>query len=96
MSFVSGLELKNCNLRVENTQAVVNTHLIKLSQFITPMDAYQYAKMHLHASKKGSSKKNSAKKNKWQATVLGFGSKQPLQQQSTLAYFTGPVCMVVL
>ena len=79
MSFVSGLELKNCKLRLESTQAVENTHLIKLSQSITPMDAYRYGKMHLHASKKGSSKKISAKKNKWKAIVLGFGSKQPLQ-----------------
>ena len=36
------------------------------------------------------------KQNKWEAIVLGFGSKQPLQQQSTPACFIGPVCMVVL
>ena len=38
MSLVSGLKLKNCKLRVENT------YLIKLNQSITPMDAYPYAK----------------------------------------------------
>ena len=27
--------------------------------------------------------------------VSGFGSKQPLQQQSTCAYFIGPVCSMV-
>ena len=61
MSLVSGLELKTCKLRVENTQAVENTHLIKLNQSITPMNVYPYAKKHLHASKKSSSKKNSSK-----------------------------------
>ena len=96
MSLVSGLELKTCKLRVENTQVVENTHLIKLNQSITPMNVYPYAKKHLHASKKSSSKKNSSKTNKWEAIVLGFGSKQPLQQQSTPACFIGPVCMVVL
>ena len=51
MTLVSGLEFKKGKLRVENTQAVENTHFIKLNQSITPMDAYPYAKMHLHASK---------------------------------------------
>ena len=90
LSLVSGLEFKNCKLRVENT------HLIKLDQSITPIDAYPYTKKYLHASRKSYSKKNSPKKNKWEAIVLGFGSKQPLQQQSTLACFIGPVSMVVL
>ena len=80
MTLVSGLELKNCKLRVEKTRAVENTDLIKLNQSINPMDAYPYAKKHLHVSKKGPSKKNSSKENKWEAIVLGFGSKQPLQQ----------------
>ena len=31
--------------------AVENTHLIKLNQFITPIDAYPYAKKHLHAAR---------------------------------------------
>ena len=96
MSLDSGLELKNCKVRVENTQAVENTHLIKLNQSITPMDAYPYVKNHLHVSKKSSFRKNSSKKNKWEAIVLEFGSKQPLQQQSTLVCFFGPVCMVFL
>ena len=96
MSLDSGLELKNCKVRVENTQAVENTHLIKLNQSITTMDTYPYAKKHLHASNKSFSKKNSSKNNKWKAIVLEFGSKQPPQQQSTLACFIRPVCMVVL
>ena len=58
MSLVSGLELKNCKLRIKMLR-------------------------------------NSSKKSKWETIVLGFGSKQPLQQQSTPACFIGPVCMVV-
>ena len=101
MSLVSELELKNCKLLVENIQTVENTHLIKLNQSITPMDAYPDTKKYLHASQKSSSKKNSSKKtkknqNKREAIVLGFGSKHPLKQQLTLACFIGPLCMVVL
>ena len=29
-------------------RAVENTHLIKLNQFITPMNSYPYAKKHVH------------------------------------------------
>ena len=90
LRWISGLELKNCKLRVQNT------HLIKLNQSITPMDAYPYAKKHLQAFKKSYSEKNSSQKHKWEAIVLGFGSKQPFQQQSTLACFIGLMCMVVL
>ena len=36
------------------------------------------------------------KREKWEAKVLEFWSKQPLQQQSTLACFIEPVCMVDL
>ena len=48
MSFVSGLELKNCKLRIKMLR-------------------------------------NSSKKNKQEAIVLGFGSKHPLQPQTTTA-----------
>ena len=58
MSLVSGLELKNCKLRIKMLR-------------------------------------NSSKKSKWETIVLGFGSKQRLQQQSTPACFIGPVCLCV-
>ena len=83
MSLVSGPEFKICKLRAENT------HLIKLNQSITRKKAPP-------CFQKSFSKKNSSKKNKWETIVLGFGSKQPLQQQSILACFIGPVCLVVL
>ena len=64
MSLVSRLELKNCKLWVENTQAVENTHLIKLNALLAfSLDAYPYTKKHLYASKKSSSMNNSSKKN---------------------------------
>ena len=97
ISLVSGLELKNWKLRLENTQAVKSTQLIKLNQSITSMDVYPHARKHLHASKKKFSKKKKQKRReKWEAKVLEFWSKQPLQQQSTLACFIEPVCMVDL
>ena len=35
-------------------------------------------------------------KNKWEAIALEFESKKFLQQQSTLAWFIGPVCSMVV
>ena len=40
--------------------------------------------------------RNSSRKTKWEAIVLGFESKQPLQQQSTPACFTGHKCSMVV
>ena len=40
--------------------------------------------------------KNSSKKTKWEAKLLGFGSKQPPQQQSTPFCFIGPVYSIVV
>ena len=39
--------------------------------------------------------RNFSKKSGGDVLVSGFGSKQPLQQQSTCAYFIGPVCSMV-